>query len=225
MKYQIIGGDFPAVLCDLNAGESMINESGSMAWMTPNMKMETIGGGVGKIFGRMLSGEAMFQNKYTAQGGVGQISFASSFPGQIKVIEVSPDKPVILQKSAFLAATEGVELSMHFRGKVGAGFFGGEGFIMQKVSGHGIVFVEIDGAAHEYELGAGEAMIVDTGNLATMDATCSIEIQTVPGVKNMLFGGEGIFNTVVKGPGKITLQTMPLSAIASVIYKYMPTSK
>ncbi len=171
----------------------------------------------------MFSGESMFQNLYTAKGGPGMIAFASSFPGTIRAVEVSPDKPVVAQKSAFLASEQGVELSIFFQKKAGAGFFGGEGFIMQKLSGHGTVFLEIDGSAVEYDLAPGQQMIVDTGNLAMMDATCTVDIQNVKGVKNALFGGEGLFNTVVTGPGRIVLQTMPLSAFAGSIASVLPS--
>ena len=223
MDYKIIGEPMPVVTCELAAGESMITERGSMVWMTPNMKMETKAGGLGKALGRMFSGESLFQNIYTAQNGVGMIAFASSFPGAIRAIEVTPDHPIVCQKSAFLAATSGVELSIFFQKKIGAGFFGGEGFIMQKVSGSGIVFLEIDGSAVEYELAAGQQLVVDTGNLAMMDQTCQMDIQTVKGVKNVLFGGEGLFNTVVTGPGKVTLQTMPMSNFVSTIAAQIPS--
>ena len=195
-----------------------------MAWMSPNMKMETSGGGsIGKALGRLFSGESIFQNIYTAQGGPGMIAFSASFPGAVKVVEITPDKPVIAQKSAFLAATAGVELSVFFQKKFGAGFFGGEGFIMQKLSGSGLAFLEIDGSAVEYELAAGQQMIADTGKVAVMDASCSMDIQAVSGVKNVLFGGEGLFNTVVTGPGHVVLQTMPLTNFASAIAHMLPT--
>lgn len=223
MKYEIKGEPMPVVICQLEAGEAMITERGSMVWMTPNMSMETTAGGLGKAFGRMFTGESIFQNIYTAESGEGMIAFASSFPGQIRAIEVTPEHPVVLQKSAFLAATKGVELSVFFQKKLGAGFFAGEGFLMQKVSGSGMVFVEIDGSATEYELQAGEQLIVDTGNLAMADETCSIDIQTVKGVKNIVFGGEGLFNTVVTGPGKVVLQSMPLSSFAGMIANYIPS--
>ena len=187
------------------------------------MKMETsTNGGLGKALGRMLTKESMFQNRYTAQGGEGSITFASSFPGSIMPITISEGKEVVVQKSAFLASETSVELSIAFQKKLGAGLFGGEGFIMQKLSGSGIAFIEIDGYAAEYELQAGQQMIIDTGYLAMMEGTCTMDIQTVPGVKNMLFGGEGIFNTVVTGPGKIILQTMPISAVAGCIRPYIP---
>ena len=210
MKYRIEGTPMPVVICELEAGENMITERGSMSWMTPNMKMETTSnGGVGKVLGRMFSGEALFQNRYTAQGGPGMIAFASSFPGSIRALQITPDRPVIAQKSAFLASETTVDLSVFFQRKMGAGFFGGEGFIMQKLSGNGLAFVEIDGSAVEYELAPGQQMIVDTGYLALMDATCKMDVVAVKGAKNVFFGGEGLFNTVITGPGKIVLQTMP----------------
>ena len=222
MRYRIEGTPLPVVICELNAGEQMITERGSMSWMSPNMKTETTSnGGIGKVFGRMFSGEAMFQNRYTAMGGPGMIAFASSFPGTILAVEITPDRPLIVQKSAFLASTTGVELSVFFQKKLSAGFFGGEGFIMQKLTGHGVAFLEIDGYTVEYDLAPGERLIVDTGYLATMDASCSMDIQSVPGVKNMLFGGEGIFNTVIIGPGKIRLQTMPINSVASSIAPFV----
>ena len=224
MKYEIQGDNLPVVICDLEAGESMITEGGSMAWMSPNMKMETSGGGFGKALGRLFSGESLFQNVYTAQGGPGVIAFASKFPGAIKAVEITPDKPIVVQKSAFLAGTSGVDVSVFFQKKMRTGFFGGEGFIMQKISGRGLVFLEIDGSAVDYELQSGQEIVISTGNLAIMDESCSMDIQTVSGVKNVLFGGEGLFRTVVTGPGRITLQTMPLSAFAELIARYIPTS-
>ncbi len=226
MQYKIEGTPLPVVICNLEAGEQMITERGSMSWMSPNMKMETTSnGGIGKAFGRMFAGEALFQNRYTAVGGSGMIAFASSFPGSILAIEITPDKPIIVQKRAFLAATTGVELSIFFQKKIGAGLFGGEGFIMQKLSGQGIAFIEIDGHAVDYDLQPGQELIVDTGYLAKMDSTCSVDIVTVPGIKNMLFGGEGIFNTVIRGPGRVTLQTMPIHSVASSISPYIVSSK
>ena len=223
MNYQIQGETTPVVICQLSAGESMITEKGSMVWMSPNMEMQTSAGGLGRAFGRMFSGESIFQNIHTAQGGPGTIAFASSFPGSIRAVEITPDRPIVVQKSAFLAAEAGVELSVFFQKKLGAGFFGGEGFVMQKLSGRGIAFLEIDGCGVEYDLGSGEQLIVDTGNLAVMDATCSIDIQAVKGVKNMIFGGEGVFNTLVTGPGHIVLQTMPISALAGAIASVLPS--
>lgn len=222
MQYNILGEPMPVVICNLNDGEAINSESGAMAWMSPNMQMETVGGGLSKVFGRMASGESVFLNRYTAHGP-GMIAFASSFAGSIKAIEIAQGRQVVVQKSGFLAATEGVELSVFFQRKGMAGFFGGEGFIMQKLSGNGLAFVEIDGSVVEYDLAPGQQLIVDTGYVAMMDASCKMEVQAVKGVKNALFGGEGLFNTVVTGPGHIMLQTMPLSAFARTISSVLPT--
>jgi len=224
MKYEIKGTPLPVVICNLDANETMITERGSMSWMTPNMKMETTSnGGLGKALGRMFAGEALFQNKYTAEGGPGLIAFASSFPGQILPIQIQPGTNMIVQKSAFLASQVGVELSVHFQKKLGAGFFGGEGFIMQKLSGTGLAFVEIDGSVVDYTLQAGQSMLIDTGYLAMMDETVQMSVEAVKGVKNMVFGGEGIFNTKVTGPGRIWIQTMPISNVAGVISQFIPS--
>ena len=225
MKYEIKGDTLPVVICHLEAGERMITERGSMAWMSPNMKMETsTNGGFGKAFGRMFSGEAMFQNIYTAQGGNGLIAFASSFPGSIKAFEIGPGQEYIFQKKAFLAGEPGVNISVHFHKKVSSGLFGGEGFILQKVSGNGIVFAEFDGHVVEYELQPGQQIVIDSGYLAAMSVTCQMDIQTVPGLKNIVFGGEGLFNTVITGPGHVWLQTMPISSVADSLRPYFPTS-
>ena len=225
MRYEIKGDTLPVVICYLEGGEKMITEGGGMSWMSPNMKMETsTNGGIGKAFGRMFSGESIFQNTYTAKGGHGMIAFASSFPGKIVAHEVAPGREIVVQKSGFLAAESGVDLSIFFQKRIGSGIFGGEGFIMQKVSGQGTVFAEFDGHVVEYELNAGQEIVVDTGHLAAMDASCQIEIKSVPGVKNMLFGGEGIFNTIIHGPGKVWLQTMPISNVAGALRPYMPSS-
>lgn len=164
----------------------------------------------------------MFQNIYAARGQ-GMITFGSSFPGQIKAVEIGPGREMILQKSAFLAAEAGVELSIHFKKKIGVGLFGGEGFIMQKLSGRGMAFVEIDGELVEYELGPGEQLVVDTGNVAGFTAGVQMDIQAVSGVKNALLGGEGLFNTILTGPGKVWLQTMPICSVAMSIRPYIPT--
>ncbi len=223
MKYEIKGDNLPVVICHLEPNETMITENGSMSWMSTNMEMQTNAGGFGKAIGRMFSGESIFQNLYTAKGSEGMIAFASSFPGSIVPFEITPGNDLIVQKSGFLASESTVELSVHFQKKLGAGFFGGEGFIMQRLSGHGIAFVEFDGAVMEYDLASGESMVLDTGYLAAMEGSCKMEIQTVPGLKNKLLGGEGFFNTVVSGPGKVWIQTMPINKVAGAIRPYIPT--
>ena len=224
MQYQIIGEPMPVVQCQLQAGEAMKTERGSMVWISPNMQMQTnTGGGLGKVFGRALAGEAMFINIYEAMGGPGMIAFGSSFVGSIRAYQLTPDRGIVCQKSAYLASEMGVDLSIYFQKRLGAGLFGGEGFIMQRLSGAGTVFVEIDGYAVEYTLAPGQSMIVDTGNLAVMDETCTIDVQQVRGFKNVMFGGEGLFNTVVTGPGRIVLQTMSINGFAQSLIPFLPS--
>ena len=224
MRYEIKGETLPVVLCYLDNGERMITERGSMSWMSPNMKMETTSnGGIGKAIGRMFAGEALFQNVYTAMGGSGMIAFASSFPGKIVAYDIGPGRELVVQKSGFLASEAGVDLSVFFQKKFGAGLFGGEGFIMQRLGGQGTVFLEFDGHIVEYDLEPGQQIVVDTGYLAAMESTCGIDVRSVPGVKNMVFGGEGIFNTVISGPGHIWLQTMPISNVAGEIARFIPS--
>ena len=221
MEYESKGGSFPVVICRLRDGERMITEKGSMVWMSPNMEMETRGGGLGKMFSKAFSGESMFQNIYTARGD-GMIAFGSSFPGKILPLEVSGGRELIMQKSSFLASEETVDLSIAFNKKMGAGFFGGEGFIMQKLSGRGMAFVEIDGDLVEYDLAPGQQIVVDTGNVAGYESTVTMDVRQVPGLKNKLMGGEGLFNTYLTGPGKVMLQTMPISSMAAALSGYIP---
>ncbi|WP_177918163.1 TIGR00266 family protein [uncultured Eubacterium sp.] len=224
MRYEIKGGNFPVAICQLDANESIMTEGGAMSWMSPNMSMQTSGNGLGKMIGRIFSGEKMFQNKYTSVGTAGEIAFASKFPGDIMALDISPDNEYVIQKSAYLASEPGVELSVFFQKRVSSGFFGGEGFIMQRLSGNGTAFVEIDGSAVRYQLQPGQKIIVDTGHVVLMSATCSMDIQTVKGVKNVLFGGEGLFNTVVTGPGEVVLQTMPTVKLAQALMPYLPSN-
>ena len=220
MNYEIFGGSLPTALCHLNAGEEIVCDGGAMSWMDDEIQMKTEGGGLGKMFGRALSGESMFRNHYVVQAP-GEIAFAAKFPGSILGVELNGNS-VIVQKKSFLACDKGVSSQVHFQKKLGTGFFGGEGFIMEKFSGHGTVLLEIDGAAKEYVLAAGDSKIIDTGHLVMMDETCRMDIVRVKGAMNVLFGGEGLFNTVVHGPGRIVLQTMPLSKVADLMMSLMP---
>lgn len=225
IKYEIKGGSLPVVICYPEAGETLCTERGAMSWMSPNMKMETNAGGFGKAMGRMFSGESIFLNEYTAQGGAGMIAFASSFPGSIIAHRVTPGNGIIVQKKSFLAMEKGLDLSIHFRKKFGAGLVGGEGFIMQKITGDGIAFIEIDGHCVEYDLQAGQSLILGTGYLAAMSETCTMDVESVKGFKNVLFGGEGLFNTRVTGPGKVWVQSMPIVATAAAIAPYIASGK
>ncbi len=227
MQYEIKGAPFPVAICKLADGEAMDCQKGAMSWMTPNMSMKTsaAGGGLGKMLSRAVSGESIFKNKYTCSGGNGEIAFSASVPGEIVPFEIGAGKEIVAQKKAYLASTEGVEMETFFQKKVGTGLLGGEGFIMQKFSGNGTVFVELDGSIVEYDLAEGQSMLLDTGYLGAMSATCSVDIVSVGGgVGNALFGGEGLFNTKVTGPGHIWIQTLPIPTLASSIDPFI-TSK
>ena len=216
MKYEITGNQLPVVIVTLEKGETIHTEAGAMSWMSEGMEMKTnAGGSVGKAFSRFVTGESIFQNTYTASNDGDIIAFSSSFPGEILAIDVE-QTPIIAQKQAFLAREATVDMSIFFQRKLGAGFFGGEGFIMQKFTGRGIVFLEIDGSTVTYDLKDGETMLLDTGYLAAMETTVKMDIVTVKGLGNMFFGGEGIFNTKVTGPGRIWIQSMPKFKLASL---------
>ena len=221
MRYSIEGDSLPAVIIQLDPGESLISEAGGRTWVRGAITTESKAeGGLGKSIGRMFTGESLFMSRYTAQGPA-EIAFTSSFPGSIVARELRPGESIICQKSAFLCGTAGIELSVHFQKKLGAGLAGGEGFIMQRVTGPGMVFLEIDGYCKEYNLQPGEPLVCDTGVLAVMDATCQMDIQVVKGFKNVLFGGEGLFDTVVTGPGRVTLQTMTIEKLAKLMAPFV----
>ncbi len=221
MEYEISGGNLPYVKCHMSAGESIYCESGAMAWRDDCFEMTTQGGGIGQMFGRMFSGESAFRNCYTAQTD-GEIAFASCFPGTIQAFALLPGQELIAQKNAYLASETSVDMSIYFQKRIGSGFFGGEGFILQRFTGSGIVFLEIDGSAETYHLASGESKVISTGNLLAMDGTCSMDVRSVGGLKNTLFGGEGFFNTIITGPGRIVLQSMPIQGTARALYRYMP---
>lgn len=222
IKYEVKGGDLPVLICYPEAGQCLKSERGAMTWMSPNMKMATNAkGGAGGILGRVVTGESIFLNEYRAENGPGMIAFASSFPGSILPVRVSPGNDVIVQKKGFLAMEDHMNLSVAFQKKLGAGLFGGEGFIMQRISGDGMAFLEIDGALVEYELQAGQSLVVNTGYIAAYTGSCTMDVQTVKGVGNVLFGGEGLFNTVITGPGHVYLQSMPIYGVARAINPYI----
>ena len=224
MQYRIEGGSLPALIINLNPGETIVSEVGGRTWSRGPILTETKGGSAGKAFGRLLTGESLFMSHYTAQGPA-EIAFTSSFPGRIVARELQAGQSVICQKSAFLCATAGVELSAYVQKKIGAGLVGGEGFIMQKGPGPGLAFFEFDGYCPEYDLAPGEELTCDTGVLAMMDETCTMDVRMVKGAKNLLLGGEGLVDTVIIGPGKVFLQTMTVADIAKLIIPFIPDKK
>lgn len=224
MKYEILGSTMPAVEVTMDAGESMYTQSGGMAWMTEGIAMDTnLKGGLMKGLGRMFSGESLFMATYTAQKPGATIAFASTVPGEIVPIDLSQKGGIICQKGAFLCAQPSVNLQVTFSKSFTSGLFGGEGFILQEMSGTGIVFLEIDGDKIEKELAPGEVIKVDTGNVVAFDKTVSYEVETVKGFKNIFLGGEGLFLTKLTGPGKVILQTQNFNEFAGRIIKMMPS--
>lgn len=222
LKYEIEGGSLPMVVCYPEEGQTLCTESGSMSWMSPNIRMQTNAGGFKKALGRLFSGESIFLNEYTPVGGPGMITFASNFPGRVIPLELTEGNGIIVQKRGFLAMEKSLDLSIYLQKRIGKGLFGGEGFIMQRVTGNGMLFLEIDGYCKEYDLAAGEQIVVSTGHLAAMSESCTMDIRMVEGAKNIFFGGEGLFHTVITGPGKVYLQSMPIVDIANEISLYLP---
>lgn len=224
LKYQIIGTTLQAVVIELPVGQQIFSERGGMSWMSANIQMETnMEGGLGGIFKRAFSGESLFMVTFTAQGSTGLVGFSSEFPGKVVPLNLAAGQAVICQKDAFMCAERSVQLDIHFRRKLGAGFFGGEGFIMQKITGPGLAFVELDGEVVEYTLESNQVLKVDTGHVAMFEPTVQFDVEMVRGFKNILFGGEGLFLATLRGPGRIWLQTMPAMNLAKKLAQYMPT--
>lgn len=220
MKYEIKNQPFTVLTFKMSNGEKIKCQSGAMAWMTNNIRMETKTGGIGGMFKKAIVGESLALNEYTAEGE-GEITLAKRCPGDILTFNIG-ETPIIAQKSSFLASAGNVNMDIYLQRRMSAGFFGGEGFLMQKYSGSGYAWIEVDGSVQERELAAGEQLVVGSGYVAAMDATCTMEIQAIKGLTNVLFGGEGLFNTVVTGPGKVWLQTMPINNLAMNLYEFMP---
>ncbi len=208
MKYKIKGEPLPILEIELAENESIMCEGGAMVYMSPNMELQTKGSSFSKVVGRIFSGEHPFLNIYTAKNSPGKITLGSSMPGAIVAVDILPDKPIIVQKRSFLAAETTIDVSVFWQKKLRTGFFGGEGFIMQKLAGKGMAFLELDGYIEIIELAVDEEIIVSTGHLAAMEHTVKMDIKTVGRAKDMFLSGEGFFNTVLTGPGKVYLQSM-----------------
>ena len=221
MRYNVEGDNLPVLKVYLEAGEQIQCEAGAMSWMDEGIEMQTSAGGLGKMLGRMFTNENAFMNTYIASQ-TGEIAFSSKFPGSIRAVEITPGNGLIVQKGSYLASVGNLTNEVYLQKRFSTGFFGGEGFIMQKYSGSGYAWLEIDGSVQERVLADGEQLIIDSGYVAAMEDTCSMDIQTVKGLANVVLGGEGLFNTVVTGPGKVWLQTMPINALAMNLYAYMP---
>jgi len=224
LRYQIVGSTMQAVALEVPDGQTVMSERGGMSWMSANIEMQTnMQGGLGGAFKRMLSGESLFMAEFTPRGGTGLIGFSAELPGKIVPLNLGPGQSMICQKDSFMCAERSVSLDIHFRRKLGAGFFGGEGFIMQRITGPGLAFVELDGEVIEYTLEAGQMVKADTGHVAMFEPTVDFDVEMVRGFRNVLFGGEGLFLTTLRGPGRIWLQTIPAFNLARKLAQYMPS--
>ncbi len=225
LSYQIIGTTLQAVVIQLPPNQQIFSERGGMSWMSANVQMQTnMEGGLGGAFKRMFSGESIFMVTFTSTGGNGLIGFSAEFPGKIVPLNLGPGQQLICQKDSFMCAERSVQLDIHFRRRLGAGFFGGEGFIMQRLTGPGLAFVELDGEIVEYTLEPNQMLKVDTGHVAMYEPTVQFDIEMVRGFKNILFGGEGLFLATLRGPGRVWLQTMPAMNLAKKIAQYLPST-
>jgi len=232
IDYQIVGTTLQAVIIQVEPGQTLYSETGGMAWMSGNVIMNTNtgggGGGLGGMLGgmvkRAVSGESLFIVDYTVTGGRGLVAFAAEFPGKIVPLNLTPGQSMICQRDSFMCAEKSVQLDIHFRRKLGAGLFGGEGFVLQRITGPGTAFVELDGEVVEYTLEPGQVLKVDTGHVAMFEPTVQFDVEMVRGFRNVLFGGEGLFLATLQGPGRVWLQTMPLFNVAKKIAEYLPKS-
>ncbi|MFK2826229.1 TIGR00266 family protein [Bacillus sp. B190/17] len=236
IDYKIYGDDMQFVEVELDPQETVIAEAGSLMMMEDGIHMETVfgdgsssqgGGLMGKLLGagkRVLTGESLFMTMFTNEGhGKKHVSFASPYPGKIIPMDLSTlNGKIICQKDAFLAAAKGVSVGIELQRKLGVGFFGGEGFIMQKLEGDGMAFVHAGGTIHQKTLSPGEVLRIDTGCLVAMTSDVDYSIEAVSGIKTALFGGEGLFFATLRGPGTVWIQSLPFSRLASRVFAAMP---
>ena len=225
MKYNIMGSNLQVVIVEIAPGEGLYAEAGAMNHMSGNMSMTARNrGGILKGIGRKFAGESFFLTEFQPMGGPGNVAFAGNLPGKILAIPITPGRDFLAQKDAFLAAQDSVEMSIAFTRKLGAGFFGGEGFILERFSGNGIVFIHVPGDLVEYNLAPGQMLKVSTGAVAGFEASVAYNIERVGSVKTMLFGGEGVFVTTLTGPGKVYIQSMTAQKLANALIPYLPSN-
>jgi uncharacterized protein (TIGR00266 family) len=223
MKYTITGDNLQFVNVEFNPGEVMYSDAGSMVYMSGNVRMEAkVSGGLLKGLKRTLTGESFFATNFYADGGPGLVGFAGQVPGKVQALDLRGGKQWILQKSAFLAAEQAVDLDIAFQKRFGAALFGGEGFVLQSLKGEGTVFINACGDFIEYNLQPGQMMKVSTAHTVAWESSVSYDIQAVGGVKTALFGGEGLFVTTLRGPGRVILQSMTLAKLANSLIPFLP---
>jgi uncharacterized protein (TIGR00266 family) len=226
MDHKILGTTLPVLEMQLQPGESVIAVSGELSWMSASIDLQTTtgsgGGGLGGLFKRVAGGGSLFMTKYTAQGAPGLLAFATKMPGHILPVEIGQGADYLVHRHGFMCGTEGIDVSAAFQQSLGAGIFGGDGFVLQKVSGSGQAWIELSGEVVPYTLAAGETLRVHPGHVGMFDSTISFEITRIKGIRNMLFGGDGIFLAALTGPGRIWLQSLPISNLAHALMPYLP---
>ncbi len=227
VKHRIVGTVMPALEIELQPGQSVVSHSGELSWMTSSISMSTTtkgagGSGVFRAIKRVASGGGLFLSKYTAEQAPGVVAFATKMPGEIRPVAIGAGREYLVHRQGFLAAEEGVNLDIGFQERFGAGVFGGTGFILQHLSGEGTAWIELSGELVEYHLQPGENLRVHPGHVGLYDASISMQIVKIPGVRNMLFGAETIFLASLTGPGMVWLQTLPLANLAHSIEPYLP---
>lgn len=227
MKSKITGTTLPVLEIDLEPGDQIISEPGQFSWMSPNVNLQTAAmtagaKGIFGVLGRALSGGGLFMNTYQTTGGTGMVAFAAKVPGTIMEVQVTPDKTYMVHRHGFLCGSHGVELSIGFQRSLGAGIFGGEGLILQKLGGTATAWVELGGEVVAYDLKAGESLLVHPGHIGMFESSVSFDITMMKGIKNALFGGDGLFIARLTGPGKVHLQTLTMPNLAHALIPYFP---
>ncbi len=231
MEHQVVGTILPVLEMKLDPGESVVAESGELSWMSSSIELETAASGKGGatgVFGaikRAVGGATFFMTEYTAEGQPGMVAFATKVPGQILPVEVGPGSEYLVHRTGYLCGLPSVEISIGFQQKLGAGLFGGAGFILQRVGGTGTAWIELDGEIVDYQLGPGESLRVHPGHVGMFDASVAFELDRIKGIKNMVFGGDGIFLAKLTGPGRVWLQTLPIPRLAGALLPYLPQPK
>jgi len=225
-SFRIAGSVQQTLLVDLAAGRTVYSDAGAMSWMSSTVVMNTQAqGGLGGMFKRAVSGATVFIVDFTAQGGAGHVAFSADFPGKIITFELGAGQDVIMHKHAFLCAEKTVSLDVFFTRRLGAGVFGGEGFVLQKLTGPGAVFAELDGDAIEYHLKPGEKMRIEPGHVAMFDSSVTFDVEMIKGFTNILMGGEGLFLATLTGPGRIWLHSLTPSKVAHRLAAYLPSGR
>ncbi|HEY5382740.1 MAG TPA: TIGR00266 family protein [Acidobacteriaceae bacterium] len=230
MQSRIVGTTMPVLEVLLQPGESVISEAGELSWMTQTIAMTTHtqmagGGGLLGAFKRVVGGGTLFMTEYTAQGYQGEVAFATKIPGHILPIEVGPGHEFMIHRHGFLCATPQIQLGVGFQQSLGAGIFGGDGFLLQKINGYGTAWLELSGEVVVKDLQAGETLRVHPGHVGAFQAGVGFNITRIPGIRNMFFGGDGIFLAALTGPGRVWLQTLPLSNLAHALEPYLPRTR